>query len=218
MICRDMAYCSALNGLQIEEVYLPNNLNDLGTCRVLDELGNKVKNEVFGNGRSFRDTTQCNDIVMQYLCLFYGSNNDMYRNHCIYQEDVSDSNPVNHKVAPRPPCRSFCVQVAEVCANDPKFMQLCNNIECLPMEDSCTLTPVSRARCWRPISAVTCLTTLTLLSSVVRPGAALVVCSPRYRVVARCHCRIIPFLDLLETLREREPNERVNKLYRGCLK
>ncbi len=141
VICRDMAYCSALNGLQIEEVYLPNNLNDLGTCRVLDELGNKVKNEVFGNGRSFRDTTQCNDIVMQYLCLFYGSNNDMYRNHCIYQEDVSDSNPVNHKVAPRPPCRSFCVQVAEVCANDPKFMQLCNNIECPPMEDSCTPDP-----------------------------------------------------------------------------
>ena len=99
VICRDMEYCSALNGLQIEEVYLPNNLNDMGTCRVLDELGSKVKSEVFGNGRSFRDTTQCNDIVMQYLCLFYGSDNDMYRNHCIYQEDVSDSNPVNHKVA-----------------------------------------------------------------------------------------------------------------------
>ena len=141
VICRDMEYCDALNGLQIEEVYLPNNLNDLGTCRVLDELGNKVRNEVFGNGRSFRDTTQCNDIVMQYLCLFYGSDNDMYRNHCIYQEDVSDSNPVNHKVAPRPPCRSFCVQVAEVCANDPKFMQLCNNIACPPMEDSCTPDP-----------------------------------------------------------------------------
>ena len=82
------------------------------------------------------------DIVMQYLCLFYGSDNKMYTNNCINQEDVSDSNPVNHKVAPRPPCRSFCVQVAEVCANDPKFMQLCSSIDCPPMEDSCTPDPM----------------------------------------------------------------------------
>ncbi len=142
VICRDMGFCSALNGFQIQEVYLPYNLNDLGTCKVLDALGEKVASEVFGNGRTFRDTPQCKDIVMQYLCLFYGSDNDMYTNECINQEDVSDSNPVNHKVAPRPPCRSFCVQVAEVCATDPKFMQLCYNIACPPMEDSCTPDPM----------------------------------------------------------------------------
>lgn len=142
IVCRDMEYCSALNGLLIEEIYLPDNLEDMGTCRVIDELGRQVSIEVFGNGRSFRDTPQCRDIVMQYLCLFYGSDNDMYTNNCINQEDVSDSNPVNHKVAPRPPCRSFCVQVAEVCANDPKFMQLCNGIKCPPKEDSCTPDPM----------------------------------------------------------------------------
>lgn len=142
VICRDMSWCSALNGFQIQEVYLPFNLNDLGTCKVLDALGEKVALEVFGNGRTFRDTPQCKDIVMQYLCLFYGSDNDMYTNECLNQEDVSDSNPVNHKVAPRPPCRSFCVQVAEVCASDPKFMQLCYNIACPPMEDSCTPDPM----------------------------------------------------------------------------
>lgn len=141
VICRDMSNCPALNGFQIQEVYLPYNLNDLGTCRVLDALGKKVASEVFGNGRTFRDTPQCKDIVMQYLCLFYGSDNEMYINKCINQEDVTDSNPVNHKVTPRPPCRSFCVQVAEVCASDPKFMQLCYNIKCPPMEDSCTPDP-----------------------------------------------------------------------------
>lgn len=51
------------------------------------------------------------DIVMQYLCLFWGSDNSMYTNFCIYQEDVSDPNPINHKLSPRQPCRSFCVQV-----------------------------------------------------------------------------------------------------------
>jgi len=34
VICRDMGWCSALNGFQIQEVYLPYNLNDLGTCKV----------------------------------------------------------------------------------------------------------------------------------------------------------------------------------------
>lgn len=141
VICSNMQYCDALNGLQVQEVYLPDNLNELGTCVVLDKLGENVYNEVFGNSKTFRDTPQCRDIVMQYLCLFYGSENDMYTNFCVYQEDVTDSNPVNHRIAPRPPCRSFCVQVAEVCANDPLFIQICNNIACPPMEDECTPDP-----------------------------------------------------------------------------
>lgn len=50
-------------------------------------------------------------IVLQYLCLFWGSDNSMYSNLCVYQEDKSDPDPLNHRVAPRPPCRSFCTQV-----------------------------------------------------------------------------------------------------------
>lgn len=38
----------------------------------------------------------------------------MYTNFCIFQEDVSDPNPLKHLLAPRPPCRSFCVQVSQV--------------------------------------------------------------------------------------------------------
>jgi hypothetical protein len=50
---------------------------------------------------------------MQYLCLFYGSDNEMYTNNCIYQENVTDPNRANHKVAPRAPCKGFCVQVVQ---------------------------------------------------------------------------------------------------------
>jgi len=80
-------------------------------------------------------------MVLEYFCLFYGSNNEMYTNYCIYQEDVSDPNPLNQKVAPRYPCRSFCVQVATVCAIDPNFVNLCEDITCPPTQDECTPDP-----------------------------------------------------------------------------
>jgi hypothetical protein len=51
------------------------------------------------------------EMVMQYLCLFWGSNNPMYTNCCIYSEDVTSVDPANQQIAPRPPCRSFCIQV-----------------------------------------------------------------------------------------------------------
>lgn len=48
---------------------------------------------------------------MQYLCLFYGSDNNQYRNYCVYQERVNPDGTQNTLVTARPPCRSFCVQV-----------------------------------------------------------------------------------------------------------
>jgi hypothetical protein len=63
----------------------------------------------------------------------------MYVNNCVNQEDVTDPIPKNHRVAPRPPCKSFCVQIATVCANDPDyFIQTCNGIKCPPTQDQCT--------------------------------------------------------------------------------
>lgn len=63
----------------------------------------------------------------------------MYVNNCVRQEDVTDPIPKNHRVAPRPPCKSFCVQIATVCANDPDyFIQTCNEIKCPPTQDQCT--------------------------------------------------------------------------------
>lgn len=139
--CTGMKYCPALNQYRIEEVYLPNNLEAKGTCVVLDDLGMRVQADVFGEGRTFRDTAQCRDIVMQYLCLFYGSNNNMYRNWCQFREDVTPASKAEYKIAPRYPCRSFCVQVATVCANDPLFLQLCGQIKCPPKQDECTPNP-----------------------------------------------------------------------------
>lgn len=67
----------------------------------------------------------------------------MYKNQCVDQEDVKDPNPANHKVAPRPPCKSFCVQTAQLCANDPGyFIQTCDGIKCPPVEDQCTPDPI----------------------------------------------------------------------------
>lgn len=113
VICHGLEYCDVLNGLLIEEVYYPKQ-DELGTCSIIEALGIRMDSEIFGIGRTFRDTTQCRDIVMQYLCLFWGSQNDMYTNLCFWKEDVSSPDPDQHKISPRPPCRSFCVQVCIV--------------------------------------------------------------------------------------------------------
>ena len=136
--CQNLAVCQSLNGFLIQEKYFPNNLELLGTCLVIEDLGKRIKREVFGNGKTFRDTSLCTNIVMQYLCLFWGSDNEMYTNLCIWQEDVTSPDPKQHKLAPRPPCRSFCIQVADICASDPGFIDLCTNIACPPTEDQCT--------------------------------------------------------------------------------
>lgn len=111
VICRGLEYCPALNGLLIQEVYYPESNAKLGTCHIIDQLGERMYNEIFGIGRTFRDTPQCRTIVMQYLCLFWGTENDMYTNLCFWKEDTSNPDPTLHEATGRPPCRSFCVQV-----------------------------------------------------------------------------------------------------------
>lgn len=140
--CNGLEKCSVLNGLLVEERYYPVVNQEFGTCRIIEALGVRMSEEIFGVGKTFRDTQQCQEIVMQYLCLFWGSQNDMYRNYCYWSEDVSSPDPRNHLIAPRPPCRSFCVQIAEVCANEYDFLDICNNILCPPTEDECTPDPM----------------------------------------------------------------------------
>lgn len=139
--CQNLDQCKSLNGFQIQEVYYPNNLAYRETCNVIESLGVRQSSELFGNGRTFRDTPQCREIVMQYLCLFYGSNNAMYTNYCIFQEDYTPPKVEDQLIAPRPPCRSFCVQIATVCANDPLFVLTCGEIKCPPTEQACTPDP-----------------------------------------------------------------------------
>lgn len=139
--CSNLDICNILNGFTVQEVYYPNNLDLRGTCTIIETLGRQMSLSLFGIGRTFRDTPQCREIVMQYLCLFWGSNNNMYTNCCFYQEDVTDTDPANHIVSPRPPCRSFCVQIAQVCANDETYLQLCLDIACPPTSVQCQPDP-----------------------------------------------------------------------------
>jgi hypothetical protein len=140
--CSGLQLCNILNGYMVQEVYYPDNPQFLGTCKVIEQLGERVYSEIFGVGKTFRDTQQCRMIVMQYLCLFWGSNNTMYTNRC-KSRDRSDL-PVGNKQIhiQTPPCRSFCVQIAEVCANDySNFLNICWEIACPPTETTCTPDP-----------------------------------------------------------------------------
>jgi len=58
-VCRGLSACSILNGFMVEEVYYPNNLLYLETCKVLESLGKRMEGQIFGTGRTFRDTPQC---------------------------------------------------------------------------------------------------------------------------------------------------------------
>ena len=140
--CKDLEYCQILNGYMVQEVYYPDNPEFLGTCKVIESLAERLDGEIFGVGRTFRDTPQCRSIVMQYLCLFWGSNNTMYDNGCNALDEVN--RPLKNKQinTQTPPCRSFCVQIAEVCANDYNgFLNVCFNIQCPPTETQCTPDP-----------------------------------------------------------------------------
>lgn len=136
--CSGLKYCSVLNSFILEERYYDTPQPDVGSCQIIEQLGERMSGEIFGVGATFRDTVQCREIVLQYLCLFWGSQNQMYRNYCYWQEVVDKTNQL---IAARPPCRSFCVQISEICANEPEFLQLCGNIACPPFEDECTPDP-----------------------------------------------------------------------------
>lgn len=124
--CENMVQCKALNGFMLMETYYPEH-SDRGSeiCYIIDRFAGKLSEEIFGIGRTFRDTPQCREIVMQYLCLTYGSDNTMYVNHCAKQELTDSFDKNNDRLAPPRPCRSFCVQIVTACANTPELIQTC---------------------------------------------------------------------------------------------
>ena len=65
--CTNLQTCSALNGLLIEEKYYPNNPEQRETCSVIEVFGNRISREIFGNGRTFRDTPQCRGDI-DHIC------------------------------------------------------------------------------------------------------------------------------------------------------
>lgn len=69
--CSSLERCAILNGFVIQEVYLPENKELKGTCAVIESLATNIYNEVFGIGRTFRDTPQCRGSSLLITTLFY---------------------------------------------------------------------------------------------------------------------------------------------------
>ncbi|CAM9797920.1 unnamed protein product, partial [Chrysoparadoxa australica] len=100
--CFGLNYCRRLNNFMLEDKYYPTEPAILGSCDNLEYRASKL--EVFGPSETFRDTPECRALVYDYTCLWWGSQNGQYDNRCGAEGQ-------------KPPCRSFCVQVAETCAN-----------------------------------------------------------------------------------------------------
>jgi len=64
-ICAGLQTCTALNGLLIQEVYYPQFPGTLGTCKILDQRGERFALDVFGPDKTFRDSPTCRNLVLQ---------------------------------------------------------------------------------------------------------------------------------------------------------
>lgn len=160
--CRnDLEYCAGvLAGKLVEDTYYFAERQDDGVCYDIDKrVGNL---DVFGPTKSFRDTSQCRELVRHYTCLWWASTNSAHTNNCDQQHDE----------VPVRPCRSFCTQIATQCANSLEYMDLCVHIECPPWDDTCQPGPEligsSGEECntWRYVSPV---------DTCTRPFPALIV-------------------------------------------
>lgn len=119
--CTDLEYCTVLGGFKIEDRYYPTESEIKGSCREFDDRAKRLSNNIFGQDKTFRDTDECKDLVREYLCLWWGSRNTQYDNRC------------SNGLSVYKPCRSFCVQVGMMCANNPDWLDLCYNIMCPPV-------------------------------------------------------------------------------------
>ena len=100
--------------------------------------------DVFGPGKTFRDTFECREMVYDYTCLWWGSDNEVYRNRCKeYSFNLINGEKIE---TTKRPCLSYCTQVAESCANRPDWMRVCDKIYCNDeagsgMDEDCTMGP-----------------------------------------------------------------------------
>ena len=135
--CLDLEYCTVLNNKYIEDTYTPGASKYQGSCKNIEDQATRL--DIFGTDRTFRDTTLCRSLVYQYICLTWASDSDMYSNRCgaccsNLQDDGSEGVPLT-------PCRSHCLQIANVCANRLDWKELCNTIPCPPEDTTCDTGP-----------------------------------------------------------------------------
>ncbi len=54
----------------MEEKYNPGNASILGSCENLERRVEDIDKAVFGMGGTFRNTTECREMVHDYMCLW----------------------------------------------------------------------------------------------------------------------------------------------------
>ena len=139
--CLDLEYCTVLNNKYIEDTYTPGASHYHGSCKNIEDQATRL--DIFGHDRSFRDTSLCRSLVYQYTCLTWASDSDMYSNRCDtccanLQDDGSEGVPLT-------PCRSHCLQIANICANNLDWKELCSSIPCPPRDTTCDTGPYADA-------------------------------------------------------------------------
>ena len=178
-----MEKCRVLNNLFVEEVYYPKDVAGAtvdSTCDIIEGLATRVEREIFGTGRTFRGTEDCKKIVRQYLCLFWGSHNTMYKNWCRFIEKPISTTRTNSswRLARRadPSVHRWQRYV-------PMTITSCSYVatsRVRPRSRSAKKTRPSCSRAipdpWRPSGSATCLTrrTLTVKVSTLGPSRGLV--------------------------------------------
>jgi len=139
--CYGMTTCSILNGFLVEDRYYPT-LTNLGSCENTETRVERL--DIFGPGRTFRDLDICRGYVYEYICLFWASDavdivgTQQYKNRCpaVLNDATGDL-----MTPPKYPCRSFCTQVAQLCAQHDTWIQNCELIACPPIDEDCTPGP-----------------------------------------------------------------------------
>ena len=124
-----MKKCRLLGGTLIEDKYgkLRAGAGADDSCSNLEYRAERLGNQVFGPTKTFRDTPECREMVYDYTCLWWGSDNEVYTNNCKKKEFLYDESVAK---AADPPCLSFCTEVANTCANRPDWIKLCEGLMC----------------------------------------------------------------------------------------
>ena len=106
-----------------------------GSCHDIDHRASRL--DIFGPEKTFRDTPVCREYVQEYTCLWWGTTSTVVQEFGTAYLNRCD----NKGKTMKPPCRSYCTQVAIQCANNLEYMELCANILCPPYEEECTPGP-----------------------------------------------------------------------------
>ncbi len=124
-----MDKCRVLGGALVHDTYGLAKQENRGENSCVDLENRASRLDVFGPTKTFRDSEECRQMVYDYTCYWWGSDNQYYWNPCKDQaKELIDGSIVKVK---DPPCKSYCLEVAAMCSNRPDWIKLCDGVECL---------------------------------------------------------------------------------------